>query len=137
MRSCSRIGILVAGWYLITPPFVGGNIDKKAPLSRWDEEADFTSLGDCSDERDRQLQGVTEELDEINAEYRVSPSRYFRDLEQLIDIGEIANGLTCISSEDSRLERTVPLRSGKIFVSHLSSPRHEAGHQRSRRSHIK
>ena len=69
MRSCSRIGILVAGWYLITPPFVGGNIDKKAPLSRWDEEADFTSLGDCSDERDRQLQGVTEELDEINAEY--------------------------------------------------------------------
>jgi hypothetical protein len=137
MRSCSRIGILVAGWYLITPRFVGGNIDKKAPLSRWDEEADFTSLGDCSDERDRQLQGVTEELDEINGEYRVSPSRYFRDLEQHIDLGEIANGLVCISSEDSRLERTEPLHSGKISVSHLSSPQHEAGHRRSRRSHLK
>src|SRR5258708_6690646 len=97
---------LVAGWWLITPPFVGGYIDKEAPLSLWDEEAHFPSLGDCSDERDRQLQGVTEELDEIDAEYRVSPSRYFRDPEQLIDIEEIANGLTCISSEDSRLERT-------------------------------
>jgi hypothetical protein len=127
----------VAGWYLITPPFVGGNIDKRAPVSQWDEEADFPSLGDCSDERDHQLQGVTEELDEINAEYRVSPSRYFRDLEQFAGIGEIANGLTCISSEDSRLERTEPLRSGKISVSHLSSPQHEAGHRRSRRSHLK
>jgi hypothetical protein len=137
MRWCSHIGLLVAGWWLITPPFVGGYIDKEAPLSLWDEEAHFTSLGDCSDERDRQLQGVTEELDEINAEYRVSQSRYFRDLEQLIDIGEIANGLTCISSEDSRLEGTEPLRSGKISVSHLSSPRHEAGYRRSRRSHLK
>ena len=109
----------------------------EASLSRWDEEAHFTSLGDCSDERDRQLQGVTEELDEINAEYRVSRRRYFRDLEQLIDIGEIANGLTCISSEDSRLQRTERLRSGKISVSHLSNPQQEAGHRRSRRSHPK
>src|SRR5450755_5087668 len=99
MRWCSNIGLLVAGWYLITPPFVGGNIDKRAALSQWDEEADFSSLSDCSDERDRQLQGVTQEIDEINAEYRDSPSCYFRNLEQFVDIGEIVSGSTCISSE--------------------------------------
>jgi hypothetical protein len=137
MMWCSHIGLIVACWYLITPSFVGGNIDKRAPLSQRDEEADFSSLGDCSDERGYQLQGLTEELDEINADYRVSPSRYFRDLEQFAGIGEIANGLTCISSEDSRLERTELLRSGKIAVSHLSSPQHEAGHRRSHRSHLK
>jgi hypothetical protein len=39
MRWRSPIGLLVAGWYLITPPFVGGNIDKRALLSQRDEEA--------------------------------------------------------------------------------------------------
>ena len=53
MRWGSHVGLLVAGWYLITPPFVGGNINRRAPLSQWDEEAHFPSLGDCSDERDR------------------------------------------------------------------------------------
>jgi hypothetical protein len=44
--------LLAVGWYLLMPPFVGGKPDIEAPLSRWDQAATFTSLSDCSDERE-------------------------------------------------------------------------------------
>jgi len=61
MKPWSSPVLFAVGWYLLMPPFVGGKPDIEAPLSRWDQAATFTSLSDCSDERDRQLKNVAQE----------------------------------------------------------------------------
>jgi hypothetical protein len=51
---------------------VGGKPDIEAPLSRWDQAATFTSLSDCSDERDRQLKNAAREAQQIGGEHEHS-----------------------------------------------------------------
>jgi len=72
MKPWSSPALFAVGWYLLMPPFVGGKPDIEAPLSRWDQSAKFTSLSDCSDERDRQLKNVAQEAQQIGTEHEQS-----------------------------------------------------------------
>jgi hypothetical protein len=131
MKSRPSFGLLVVSWYLLTPPFVGGNPDIEAPLSQWDESAKFTSLNDCSDERDRQLQGVIQEAQEISAEYKESPDQYLRDIDEFSNIEQTVTGSKCVSSEDPGLQAGEHLHSSKAHSHHVSRVR------RSRKAHRK
>jgi hypothetical protein len=72
MKPCSSPALFAVGWYLLMPPFVGGKPGIEAPLVRWDQAATFTSLSDCSDERDRQLKNVAQEAQQIGKEQEQS-----------------------------------------------------------------
>jgi hypothetical protein len=52
MNGTPLLGTLLAGWLLLTPPYVkNGNFDSSAPLSSWMEAAEFTSLTQCEEYR--------------------------------------------------------------------------------------
>jgi hypothetical protein len=75
MKPWSSPLLIAVGWYLLKPPFVGGKPDIAAPLSHWDQTATFTSLSDCSDERDRQLKkrgSRSQEAREVGMEHQPS-----------------------------------------------------------------
>ena len=67
--KCPSAGLLVVTWYLLAPPFQDGNLNLGAPLLQWDQSARFASLSDCIDDRNRQLQGASEESQHITSEY--------------------------------------------------------------------
>jgi hypothetical protein len=53
MNGAALTGALLAGWLLLTPPYVNksGTFDLKAPLSSWMEAAEFTSQAECENYR--------------------------------------------------------------------------------------
>jgi hypothetical protein len=113
--------LFIVGWYLLMPPFVGGKPDIEAPLSRWDEAAKFTSLSDCSDERDRQLKNVAQEAQQIGTEHERSAD--FGDSDQFSVVEQTVGASKCVSSEEptatshhSRVSR----RHGKKPIAHQS-----------------
>jgi hypothetical protein len=89
---------------------VGGKPDIQAPLSLWDQAATFTSLSDCSDERDRQLKNVAQEAQQINTEHEqssdVSEGDQFSFVEQTVGASK--------SSEEPGLQAT-ELRPAKTY----------------------
>src|SRR5580704_5955763 len=108
MKSCPSAGLLVVAWYLLTPPFQGGNPNLGAPLLQWDQSAIFTSLSDCTDERNRELQGASEESQRITSEYLENPDQYVRDINQFSVVEQTVNGSQCVSSIDSRMQVPKP-----------------------------
>jgi hypothetical protein len=110
MKPRSSLGLFAVGWYLLMPPFVGGKPDIEAPFSRWDQAATFTSLSDCSDERDRQLKNVAQEAQQINTEHEqssdVSEGDQFSFVEQTVGASK--------SSEEPGLQAT-ELRPAKTY----------------------
>src|SRR3984957_17731836 len=102
MKPWSSPLFFVVGWYLLMPPFVGGKPDIEAPLSRWDQAATFTSLSDCSDERDRQLKNVAQEAQQIGTEHEQSSN--FDDREQFSVVEHSVDASKCVSSEEPGLQ---------------------------------
>jgi hypothetical protein len=109
MKPCSSL-LFIAGWYLLMPPFAGGKPDVEAPLSRWDQSAKFTSLSDCSEERDRQLKNVAQEAQQMGTEHEGSSDRYFSD--QFSVVEQTVSASKCVSSEEPGL-RAIESRSDK------------------------
>jgi hypothetical protein len=110
--------LLAVGWYLLMPPFVGGKPDIEAPLSRWDQAATFTSLSDCSDERDRQLKNVAQEAQQIGTEQEQSSD--FSEGDRFSVVEQTVGASKCVSSEEPGLQAT-KLRPAKAH--HSPSPR--------------
>lgn len=112
------------------PPFVGRKPDIEAPLSRWDQAATFTSLSDCSDERDRQLKNVAHEGQQIATEHELSSD--FSEGDQFSVVEQTVGGSKCVSSEEPGLQAT-ELRPAKehhqgIARRHSKKPRpHQSG----------
>ncbi len=102
--KCPSAGLLVVTWYLLAPPFQDGNLNLGAPLLQWDQSAIFASLSDCLDDRNRQLQGASEESQHITSEYLENPEQYVRDTNQFSVVEQSVNGSQCISSNDPRLQ---------------------------------
>jgi hypothetical protein len=123
MKPWSSFGLIIVGWYLLTPPFVGGKPDIEAPLSRWNESAKFTSLSDCGEERDRQLQNVAQEAQQIRTEYEMSSDRYLRENDEFSVIEQTVTGSKCVSSEEPGL-RATELHSSKSHSPRVSRFRH-------------
>jgi hypothetical protein len=107
MKSCPSTGLLVV-WYLLTPPFQGGNLNLATPLLQWDQSAPFSSMNDCKDDRNRQLQGASEESQRITSEYLENPDQYVRDINQFSVVKQSVNGSQCISSDDPRIQVAKP-----------------------------
>jgi hypothetical protein len=99
------------------PPFVGGKPNIEAPLSRWDQAATFTSLSDCSDERDRQLKNVAQEAQQINTEHGQASA--FSEADQFSVVGQAVTASKCVSSEEPGLQATA-LRPAKVHHSRVS-----------------
>ena len=87
----------------------------KLPLSRWDQAAKFTSLSDCSDERDRQLKNVAQEAQRIGTEQE--PSSGFSEGHQFSVVEQTVAASKCVSSEEPRLQAT-KLRPTKVIIRH-------------------
>jgi hypothetical protein len=104
MKPSSSPLLFAVGWYLLMPPFVGGKPDIDAPLSRWDQAATFTSLSDCSDERDRQLKNVAQEAQQIGTEYEQSSD--FSEGGQFSVVEQTVGASKCVSSEEPGLQAT-------------------------------
>jgi hypothetical protein len=119
MKPCSSFVLVTVGWYLLMPPFVGGKPDIQAPLSRWDQSAKFSSLGDCSEERDRQIKNVAQEAQLIGKEPGGTSDRYFSDSDQFSVVQQTVSASKCVSSEEQGL-RAIELRSGKSHHSRES-----------------
>jgi hypothetical protein len=48
MKVYHAAALILAGWYLMTPPLqAGGRYDTAAPLSKWQVESGFSSGQDC------------------------------------------------------------------------------------------
>ena len=81
----------MVGWYLLTPPYTrSGTFDSGAPLSRWSEAAEFSTVNECEKYRqhptpkDLARNGQSGHIDEMaEAKLRL--------------LGR------CVSSDDSRL----------------------------------
>jgi hypothetical protein len=121
MKPCSSFVCLIAGWYLLMPPFAGGKPDINATLSRWDQAAKFENLSDCNEERDRQLNNVAQDAQQIGTEYEGSSDRYFSD--QFSVVEQTVSASKCVSSEAPEL-RATEVRSGKSHHSRTSRRRH-------------
>jgi hypothetical protein len=126
MKPWSSAVLFAVGWYLLMPPFVGGKPDIEAPLSRWDQAATFTSLNDCSDERDRQLKNVAQEAQRIDKEQEQSSD--FSEGDQFSLVEQTVAASKCVSSEEPGLQAT-KLRPAEAHHSPLSrrhgrKPRH-------------
>jgi hypothetical protein len=117
MKPWSSPVLFAVGWYLLMPPFVGGKPDIEAPLSRWDQAAKFTSLSDCSDERDHQLKNVAQEAQQIGTEHEGSSD--FVDRDQFSVVEQSVGASKCVSSEEQGLEAT-GLRPAKVHHSRVS-----------------
>jgi hypothetical protein len=117
MKPWSSPVLFTVGWYLLMPPFVGGRPDIEAPLSRWDQAATFTSLSDCSDERDRQLKNVAQEAQQIDAEHEHSSD--FSEGDQFSVVEQTVGASKCVSSEEPGLQAT-ELRPAKAHHPQLS-----------------
>jgi hypothetical protein len=117
MKPWSSPVLLAVGWYLLMPPFVGGKPGIEAPLSRWDQAATFTSLSDCSDERDRQLKNVAQQAQQINTEHEQASA--FSEADQFSVVGQAVTASKCVSSEEPGLQATA-LRPAKVHHSRVS-----------------
>src|ERR1700730_13398095 len=104
MKPWSSPVLFAVGWYLLMPPFVGGKPAIEAPLSRWDQAATFTSLSDCSDERDRQLKNVAQEAQQIGTEQEQSSD--FSEGDQFSVVQQTVGASKCVSSEEPGLRAT-------------------------------
>jgi len=104
MKTWSSPLLFAVGWYLLMPPFVGGKPDIEAPLSHWDQAATFTSLSDCSDERDRQLKNVAQEAQQIGTEQGQSSD--FSESGQFSVVEQTVGAAKCVSSEELGLQAT-------------------------------
>jgi len=52
MKTLPFGALALAGWMLLTPPYVkNGDFDSTAPLSHWMEAAEFGSQAECEDYR--------------------------------------------------------------------------------------
>ena len=116
MKPWSSPVLFAVGWYLLMPPFVDGK-PVEAPLSRWDQAAKFTSLSDCSDERDRQLKNVAQEAQQIGTEQEQSSD--FSEGDQFSVVEQAVGASKCVSSEEPGLQATA-LRPAKAHHSRVS-----------------
>jgi hypothetical protein len=115
MKPWSSPMLFAVGWYLLMPPFVSGKPDIEAPLSRWDQAATFTSLSDCSDERDRQLKNVAQEARQIGTEHQQSSD--IDETGQFSVVEQTVGASKCVSSAEPGLQAT-ELRPHHSRVSH-------------------
>jgi hypothetical protein len=104
VKPWSSSVLFAVGWYLLMPPFSGGKPDIAAALSRWDQVATFTSLSDCSDERDRQLKNVAQEAQQIGTEQGHSSD--LSEGDQFSVVEQTVGASKCVSSQESGLQAT-------------------------------
>jgi hypothetical protein len=84
--------LALVGWYLMTPPPKGREIDSTAPLSKWEAGAAFNSPDECNKARGELLEKVNRKIADPNMP---EDERHFY-------LGK-SGFAQCISTDDPRL----------------------------------
>jgi hypothetical protein len=91
--------IVLAGWYLLMPPWIGPTLDLRTPLSKWVNQGSFNSDEQCENARADLINGFKGDLD--TAEGKAPDSE---DVVMLQMADEAEEESECVATDDPHLK---------------------------------
>ncbi len=99
MRLRHADALVLVGWYLLMPPWIGPTLDLRTPLSKWVNQGSFDSDEQCENARADLINGFKGDLD--TAEGKAPDCE---DVAMLQMADEVEEESECVATDDPRLK---------------------------------